>query len=144
MLRLYILIGKMVEDEFDKNKWGAKVTEEISARLQQELSGLRGFSSSNIRKMRIFYQEWNKSDSICPTMTDKLKNHKNLVSSSLTSEIETNKNEIGSSLTNQLENNDFSIFVSVSFTHVYKTSEILPPELKNALPDAETLKKLMD
>jgi hypothetical protein len=26
----------------------------------------------------------------------------------------------------------------------YKTSETLPPQLKNALPDAETLKKLME
>lgn len=36
---------------------------------------------------------------------------------------------------------DFSKPMGVS---VYKTSETLPPQLKNKLPDAETLKKLLD
>lgn len=27
-------------------------------RLQRELPGLRGFSSGNLKKMRIFYEEW--------------------------------------------------------------------------------------
>ncbi|MDD2637061.1 MAG: PDDEXK nuclease domain-containing protein [Bacteroidales bacterium] len=105
MLRLYYSVGKIVESEFKKNEWGTKVTEEISSRLQQELGGLRGFSSSNIRKMRIFYQEWNKSDIICPTLTDKYEN--------------LNKTILPTP-TDKFENNDLTAFVSVSFSHHYE------------------------
>ena len=31
----------------------------VSAMLQKELPGLRGFSTTSIRNMRIFYEEWN-------------------------------------------------------------------------------------
>ncbi len=54
MLRLYFSVGKMVENAFQKNNWGAKVNDQIAAGLQQELPGLRDFSGSNIRKMRLF------------------------------------------------------------------------------------------
>jgi hypothetical protein len=33
--------------------------ESISAQLQQELSGLRGFSTSNMKQMRLFYETRN-------------------------------------------------------------------------------------
>ena len=36
----------------------AKALDSISERLQRELPGLRGFSSGNLKKMRIFYEEW--------------------------------------------------------------------------------------
>jgi predicted nuclease of restriction endonuclease-like (RecB) superfamily len=32
----------------------------ISAMLQQELNGLRGFSATNLKNMRIFYEEWSE------------------------------------------------------------------------------------
>ena len=37
---------------------GAKVLEQISNDLQKELPGLRGFSASNIKRMRVFYEGW--------------------------------------------------------------------------------------
>jgi hypothetical protein len=79
MLSLYFSVGKMVENEFQKNKWGAKVNDEIAARLQQELPGLRGFSGSNIRKMRLSYQGWCRTETICPTLSDKLGNRENSI-----------------------------------------------------------------
>ncbi|MDR0725894.1 MAG: PDDEXK nuclease domain-containing protein [Prevotellaceae bacterium] len=38
--------------------WGTGAIEQISNMLQKELPGLRGFSASNIKNMRIFYNEW--------------------------------------------------------------------------------------
>lgn len=32
----------------------------ISEKLQKEMPGLRGFSSRNLRNMRMFYEEWSK------------------------------------------------------------------------------------
>ncbi|TVQ77764.1 MAG: DUF1016 family protein [Flavobacteriales bacterium] len=71
-LRLYFTIGHDLDFEISRNAWGDKILEAVSARLQQELPGLRGFSASNLRKMRIFYQSWNQSFKICPSVTDKL------------------------------------------------------------------------
>ena len=38
--------------------WGKGAIEQISSLLQKELPGLRGFSTSNIKNMRVFYEEW--------------------------------------------------------------------------------------
>jgi predicted nuclease of restriction endonuclease-like (RecB) superfamily len=71
-LRLYFTIGHDLDLEISQNAWGDKILEAVSARLQQELPGLRGFSASNLRKMRIFYQAWNQSFKISSSVTDKL------------------------------------------------------------------------
>lgn len=52
-----IVIGH-VSINLQQAHWGAKALDTISERLQRELPGLRGFSSGNLKKMRIFYEEW--------------------------------------------------------------------------------------
>lgn len=116
MLRLYFSIGKMVEDEFEKNKWGAKVIQDISSRLQIELPGVRGFSGKNIEKMRSFYNAWKFETAIYSSLTSKIENSENLISSSLTSEIQ----NIDKILPEHASEMDSSNFVSVSFTHHYE------------------------
>lgn len=112
-LRLYYTIGCDLDAEINKNAWGDKILEAVAARLQQELPGLRGFSASNLKKMRIFYNAWNPVRSI---------------SSSLANQIEDHDFEISSSMTNQLEGADFAKFVSIAFTHhieiILKTEEV--------------------
>lgn len=71
-LRLYYTIGQDLDAEINNNAWGDKIVDSVAARLHQELPGLRGFSASNIRKMRIFYQAWSSSNLISSTLTDKL------------------------------------------------------------------------
>jgi len=58
MLSLYYGIGKYISENSRSNFWGTKAIDTISVRLQQELPGLRGFSAGNIKKMRIFFEEW--------------------------------------------------------------------------------------
>ena len=57
-LSLYYGIGRYVSINLQQAHWGAKALDTISERLQRELPGLRGFSSGNLKKMRIFYEEW--------------------------------------------------------------------------------------
>ena len=38
--------------------WGKGAIEVISQRLAKELPGLRGFSVTNLKSMRLFYEEW--------------------------------------------------------------------------------------
>ncbi|SFC52623.1 PDDEXK nuclease domain-containing protein [Flavobacterium phragmitis] len=58
MLGLYFAVGKLISEKAHQEKWGAKALEILSNDLQNELPGLRGFSASNIKKMRIFYETW--------------------------------------------------------------------------------------
>jgi predicted nuclease of restriction endonuclease-like (RecB) superfamily len=58
MLSLYYGIGKYVSENSRSGFWGTNSIEQISNGLQKELPGLRGFSSTNIKRMRIFYEEW--------------------------------------------------------------------------------------
>ena len=58
LLSLYYGIGCYVSKNSRKGFWGKGAIETISKQLQEELPGLRGFSSSNIKNMRSFFEEW--------------------------------------------------------------------------------------
>ena len=57
-LALYYSIGKFVSENSREGTWGTGAIETISQTLQKELPGLRGFSPSNIKNMRQFYEQW--------------------------------------------------------------------------------------
>src|SRR5665647_1091029 len=87
-LFLYFKTGKMISDKIKAQKWGSKVLDQISSDLQRELPGLKGFSSGNLKKIRIFAEAYS------PHLT------------------------IGSTLSNQIEGDDFyGAFSGISFSH---------------------------
>ena len=57
-LKLYFYVGGNVSKKTRTAKWGSGAIDALSNRLQVELPGLRGFSASNIKSMRIFYEAW--------------------------------------------------------------------------------------
>ena len=57
-LSLYYGIGSYVSKNSREGFWGKGAIEAISKQLQKELPGLRGFSATNIKNMRSFYEEW--------------------------------------------------------------------------------------
>ncbi|MBE6338383.1 MAG: DUF1016 domain-containing protein [Lentimicrobiaceae bacterium] len=57
-LSLYYGIGCYVSKNSRDGFWGKGAIETISQQLQKELPGLRGFSATNIKNMRSFYEEW--------------------------------------------------------------------------------------
>ena len=57
-LSLYYGIGRYVSENSRTGFWGKGAIEQISSLLQKELPGLRGFSVSNIKNMRVFHEEW--------------------------------------------------------------------------------------
>ena len=71
MLSLYFGIGRYVSYRTKTEKWGTSVIDTISAQLQKEMPGLRGFSGKSMRKMRQFYEAWGDS-AIWPSATAKL------------------------------------------------------------------------
>ena len=57
-LTLYFFVGGYVSAKTRKAKWGSGAIDELSERLQVELPGLRGFSATNIKNMRVFFEFW--------------------------------------------------------------------------------------
>ena len=58
LLGLYYAVGKYVSDNSRVGAWGKGAIRQLSESLQKELPGLRGFSETSIRKMRLFYECW--------------------------------------------------------------------------------------
>ena len=58
MLSLYYGIGRYISENSREGFWGTGAIKSISEQLRKELPGLRGFSETNLKNMRIFYEEW--------------------------------------------------------------------------------------
>ena len=58
MLNLYYGVGKYISANTRSGRWGTGSIETVSAQLQGELPGLHGFSPSNMKNMRIFFEQW--------------------------------------------------------------------------------------
>ena len=72
-LILYYGIGRYLSSKKGKKTWGTSVLETLSSQLRKELPGLRGFSATSLKKMRLFYENWSfLEDSNSSVMTDEL------------------------------------------------------------------------
>ncbi len=107
LIILYFGIGRKISETATKEAWGSKVLEQISNELQRELPGLRGFSSGNLKKMRVVAEFW----------LSHLK-----VSSAMPNQLENTVTAMSSALPNQLSDKFTKYFFTVSFTHHYSIS----------------------
>ena len=57
-LKLYFYVGGYISKKTRSAKWGDGAILALSERLQAELPGLRGFSATSIKSMRIFFEAW--------------------------------------------------------------------------------------
>jgi len=97
-LILYYGIGRYLSSKKGKKTWGASVLESISSQLRKELSGLRGFSATSLKKMRLFYENWNFWEAPnSSVMTDELPDSK------------TNSSDASDELTAIIPNSDFKL-----------------------------------
>ncbi len=60
LLNLYYVVGEYLSVNTRSGKWGTGAIEAISEQLQGEIPGLHGFSPSNMKNMRIFFEQWAK------------------------------------------------------------------------------------
>lgn len=108
LIGLYFSIGRKISDTATKEAWGSKVLDQISLELQNELPGLRGFSSGNLKKMRVFADFWMKHLKISSALPNQSGNLDLLIGSALPNQLD-----------KQLPDNFSAVFFSVSFTHHY-------------------------
>lgn len=104
LLTLYFSVGKLISDKTKKEKWGTKVLERLSEELQNELPGLKGFSATNLKRMRLFHDEWNTVSTIngISLFRSQGSDNENVI--------------IRPSVTDEFRNT----FLQVSFTHHYE------------------------
>ena len=112
-LSLYYGIGRYVSINLQQAHWGAKALDSISERLQRELPGLRGFSSGNLKKMRIFYEEWQ-----CLSIGSPLANQLQQLENKIEEGVEIGERTL-LCINRPIESADLRIedFVGISFTH---------------------------
>ena len=69
-LGLYFGIGRFLSEKTRNAKWGTNALQSISDKLKSDLPGLRGFSATSLKKMRIFYDNWKSMDYNSSVATD--------------------------------------------------------------------------
>ncbi|MFD2164344.1 YhcG family protein [Paradesertivirga mongoliensis] len=98
LLKLYLSTGIKLSRKAASEKWGAKVIGQLALDLQNELTGLKGFSRRNLMNMKQFAEAYENTEFV----------------QSATAQI--SSVSIVQSATAQLEN-DIELFYSISFTH---------------------------
>lgn len=116
-LALYYGIGRFISQNTRKKHWGSSAIKSISTYLKQDLPGLRGFSETNIKNMRLFYEAWIDLDQKSSVQTDNLSNT-DKVSQANTDDSTDNEEVIirQFGLTN-LDSFPIVAFMCISFTH---------------------------
>lgn len=61
-LAVYFAIGKYLSKNTRKGVWGTGALKKISEQLRKELPGLRGYSETQLKDMRRFYEAWTLLD----------------------------------------------------------------------------------
>ena len=117
LLALYYGIGRYISANTRNNGWGTGVLKQISDNLRFELPGLRGFSETNLKNMRLFYEAWKSIESNSSVATDELTN-----TQSETYDYKAQVSDIEQITIRQLQLTnymDFPLaeFPSISFTH---------------------------
>lgn len=123
LLSLYYAIGKYISMNSRTAQWGSGAIATISKSLQQELPGLRGFSEGNMRKMRIFYEEWCGIFDNRPSTTDDLDvtdtNNRALSTHEIIMPLSDDV-EIRALMTHKLDDRQLEDFLNIGFTHHYE------------------------
>lgn len=129
-LAVYYGIGKYLSKNTRRFSYGTGALKAISEQLRKDMPGLRGFSETNLKNMRLFYEQWDFLDANSSVTTDESSN--NQQSSVATDELQSPANQIDIYRVIAIPNiTDFPIesFFSVPFSHhveIYKKVHDLP------------------
>lgn len=129
-LAVYYGIGKYLSKNTRRFAYGTGALKAISEQLRKDMPGLRGFSETNLKNMRLFYEQWDFLDANSSVTTDESSN--NQQSSVATDELQSPANQIDIYRVIAIPNiTEFPIesFFSVPFSHhveIYKKVHDLP------------------
>ena len=70
LIGLYWDIGRMIVEQQRGNTWGKAVVERLAADLWAEFPGMQGFSSSNLWRMKVFFQTYTSKEKLAPLVRE--------------------------------------------------------------------------
>ena len=107
-LKLYFYVGGYISKKTRNAKWGSGAIDALSNQLQVELPGLRGFTPTNIKNMRVFFEAWAVDSSIRQLATAEF-------GESAFRQLPTA--EFRPTPLGELDKDDIAAFFSIGFTH---------------------------
>lgn len=113
-LALYFGIGRYISRSQNNSNWGDKVLENISSLLQQEMPGLKGFSKTQLKRMKAFYLAW-KDYYNTPSFSLNNNNRAEIANATNCEEV-----IIGPLTTDQFDKATLDAFLTVQFSHHYE------------------------
>lgn len=166
---MYFGIGKFLSEKTRNAKWGSEALQTISDRLKSDLPGLRGFSATSLKKMRIFYDNWKSIIYNSSVATDEFNDNnalvvfelktgdfKSIYLAQLMTYLRILDDKVRKSHENpsigivlcRNANKDFVKYVIQDYDKpmgvaTFDTLSEMPEKLQKALPDIEELKKLL-
>ena len=116
-LAVYFAIGKYLSNNTRRLPYGAGALKAISDQLLRELPGLRGYSATNLKYMRLFYEAWQMLDVDSSVATDNSQSTIAMAESSQESSVATDESLITKSsvITDELQvaDNKIDIYHSI-------------------------------
>lgn len=70
MIALYWDIGRMIVERQKGGSWGKAVVERLAADLRNEFPGMKGFSASNLWRMKVFFQVYTSKEKLAPLVRE--------------------------------------------------------------------------
>ena len=68
LIQLYWEIGEEIERQQREQGWGKSIIEILSKELKKEFPGVKGFSTTNLWRMRSFYLEYSQKSNLPPSV----------------------------------------------------------------------------
>lgn len=70
MIAMYWDIGRMIVERQQGDTWGKAVVERLASDMREEFPGMQGFSSSNLWRMKVFYQTYAMKEKLAPLVRE--------------------------------------------------------------------------
>ncbi|OPY69436.1 MAG: hypothetical protein A4E63_01823 [Syntrophorhabdus sp. PtaU1.Bin050] len=70
LIALYWDIGRMIVERQKMEGWGKSVVQRLAVDLQKDFSGTQGFSSSNLWRMKLFYETYSTKTKLAPLVRE--------------------------------------------------------------------------
>ena len=70
LINMYWVIGEYVSRRVSESDWGKSVVSDFSSFIQSRYTGIRGFSASNIWRMKQFYEIYNRNENLATLLRE--------------------------------------------------------------------------
>ena len=116
-LALYYGIGRFISDNTRSKNWGKGVIDGISTQLKQEMPGLRGFGTRQLKNMRSFYEAWKQLEGNSAIANAKTETNSAITIAESQEPAENGRDTILKLQLANYPNFPLVEFLSISFTH---------------------------